>query len=203
MAEYKNNSFKAREKEEKTATVTVSKVVKGAVVTKKPGIGQKIKNTFISDDINNIKQYIICDVIVPSLKEMIITSIDMALNGGKRKTTATKNNAFASPIQVAYNSMFSGGLGKVTNAVTGSSSIGWNGDDILLASRGDAEEVLNQMQALIDVYKVVSVSQLYDLIGEVAPYTANKFGWTNIRNATVIHTKYGWKLNLPRPMALD
>ena len=76
-------------------------------------------------------------------------------------------------------------------------------DDITIASRGEAEEVLDQMGELIDRYGVVTVADLYDMIREPAPYTANRYGWTTIRSAEVIRVRDGYMLKLLPPKPID
>ena len=50
---------------------------------------------------------------------------------------------------------------------------------------------------------VVTVADLYDLADLTQPYTANRYGWTNLRNATTQRVRDGYILKLPRPMPID
>ena len=79
---------------------------------------------------------------------------------------------------------------------------GYSHDDIVLETRGEAEEVLSRMDELIDTYGVVSVADLYDLIGKSCEYTDNKYGWTNIRNAEPIRVRDGYMLKLPKALPI-
>ena len=54
------------------------------------------------------------------------------------------------------------------------------------------------MNELIDTYDVVSVADLYDLVGKSCNYTDNKYGWTNIRNAEPIRVRDGYLLKMPK-----
>ena len=76
-------------------------------------------------------------------------------------------------------------------------------DEIILRTRGDAENVLSEMDEYIDKYKYVTVLDLYDMLGRTAPYTADRYGWTDIRNAYARRVRDGYKLELPRPLPLD
>ena len=71
------------------------------------------------------------------------------------------------------------------------------------ASRSDAEDVLDQMDAMLEKYKRVSVLDLYDMIDVTAPFTSEKYGWTNLRDAKIIPTKGAYKLKLPKATPLD
>ena len=74
---------------------------------------------------------------------------------------------------------------------------------IILESRGEAEDVLERMDELIATYQVVSVADFYDLVGVSGNYTDNKYGWTDIRNASVIHVRDGYMIKLPKALPLN
>ena len=59
------------------------------------------------------------------------------------------------------------------------------------------------MDELIDTYSMVSVADLYDLIGVTGNYTDNKYGWTNIRNAEVVRVREGYLLKLPKALPIN
>ena len=80
---------------------------------------------------------------------------------------------------------------------------GYSYDDVILDTRGEAEEVLTRMDELIETYGVVSVADLYDLVGVTCNYTDNKYGWTNIRNAEPIRVRKGYMLKLPKAIPIE
>ena len=55
------------------------------------------------------------------------------------------------------------------------------------------------MDELIDTYGIVSVPDIYDLVGISGNYTDNKYGWTNLRNAEPVRVGDGYMLKLPKP----
>lgn len=60
------------------------------------------------------------------------------------------------------------------------------------------------MDELIDMYGVVSVADLYDLVGITGNYTDNKYGWTNIRNAEPVRAMGGgYMLKLPKALPIN
>ena len=73
----------------------------------------------------------------------------------------------------------------------------------MLETRGEAEDVLSRMDELIDTYGVVSVADLYDLVGISCNYTDNKYGWTNLRNAEPVRVRDGYMLKLPKALPID
>lgn len=73
-----------------------------------------------------------------------------------------------------------------------------------LKTRGEAEEVLSQMEAMLDRYKLVRVADLYDMAGITHDYTDNDYGWTNLRSADIVRTRDGWyMIRLPRAVPID
>lgn len=59
------------------------------------------------------------------------------------------------------------------------------------------------MQDLIDTYGMVSVADLYDLVGINGSYTDNKYGWTHLRSADVQRVRDGYLLKLPKALPFD
>ena len=200
MEQYKSNSHKSKT-EARNNEKRVEKVVKGKVKTKhKKGIS-KISDMFISEDMANVKSYIFMDVLVPAMKkaisDIVTDGIDRILYGetgrsGKRRTNSS---------YVSYSSYSRKDDRRNDRGVR--TRNGYSLDDIILETRGEAEEVLSRMDELIDAYGEASVADLYDLIGVNCNYTDNKYGWTNIRNAEVIRVRDGYMLKMPRVLPLD
>ena len=58
------------------------------------------------------------------------------------------------------------------------------------------------MDELIDTYGIVSVADLFDLVGITGNYTDNKYGWKNISNAKAIRVWDGYILSLPKAIPI-
>lgn len=69
MEDYKSNSDKARQ--EQQSEKKVEAVITGAAKTRKKGEMQKFADVFIAEDANNVKSYILMEVIVPAVKKAI------------------------------------------------------------------------------------------------------------------------------------
>lgn len=199
--EYKSNSHKFRDSQPPALTEKkkVEKVVRGKVRTKpKSGIS-KISEVFISEDAANVKSYIVMDVLVPAVKkaisDIVRDGIDMILYGELRGRKSSTNSSYVSYRDYSR----SDDRDRFRESRT---RTGYNHDDIVLETRGEAEEVLSRMDELIDTYGVVSVADLYDLIGKSCEYTDNKYGWTNIRNAEPIRVRDGYMLKLPKALPI-
>lgn len=196
MENYQSNSFKSKELEAKQPEKKLTKVA-NAKLKKKSEI-QKIAETFVAEDLNKVKNAVLMDVIVPAVKKVIsdivTNGIDMLLYG------EVKNNKATTTSKIGYNSMYNS-QNQANAARVARSSYIYN--DIILSSRGEAEEVLNQMNEIIGTYGVVSVADLCEIVGVTGEFTDNKYGWSDIRDAYVERSKDGYMLKLPRALPIS
>lgn len=198
MSEYKSNSHRSKETERAEREVKkVERVVNGKVKSKKKN---KFADTFISEDAASVKEYIIFDVLIPAAKnaisDMVTTGIQMMLYGEVRGTSKTKGS------KVSYSKYYDDRRDRDYDRRSRTRA-GYDYDEIILESRAEAEEVLNSMDELLERYGLVSVADLYDLVGITGNYTDNKYGWTNLRHASVQRLRDGYLLKLPRAIPLD
>ena len=197
MEEYKSNSHKSKELTKNEPTKKVVKPIAKATTKKK----NKLAETFISEDASNIKSYILMDVLVPAIKKAVIDivtdGISMLFYGD---TSHGNRRSSTSASYVSYN-RYSDRDRKDDRTSYGRSRYSY--DDIILQSRGEAEEVLDRMSEMIDTYGIVSVADMYDLVGIATNYTDNKCGWTNLRNAEPIRVSNGYMLKLPKAGPID
>lgn len=200
---YPSNAHKNEKKELKPSQdeKKIEKAISGTATVKKKGVAKKFSDVFISEDAHNVGEYVLTDVIVPFTKklisEAITTAIDILLYGDKGRG---KGSSIASRYGYRdYGKAYDRDRRDITPSRNRS---GYNYDDIYLESRGEAEEVLTRMDELIDQYGVVSVGDLYDLVGVTGAYTDNNYGWTDLRTASVVRTRDGYMIKLPRALAL-
>lgn len=75
-------------------------------------------------------------------------------------------------------------------------------DDVVLATRTEAESVLSRMYDLIERYNMVTVAEFYSLVGISAEFTDENWGWRDLRSANIQHIRDGFRINLPKPEEL-
>lgn len=197
-----DNSHKGRsEKKEVPAQEEkrAEKVVRGKVKTKKNEV-RKLTDIFISEDVSNVKNYILMDVIVPAVKkaiyDLVVGTLDMSLYGGRgngKRPTSDK---------VSYRDYNGISYRDDRSYNRTQTNTGYSYDDIVLETRGEAEAVLSRMDELMETYGIVRVADLYDLVGITGEYTDNNYGWTNIRNADVVRVRDGYKIKMPRALPI-
>lgn len=195
-----SNSHRSRE-QAKVPEKRVEKVIKGTVKTKKKSEMSKFKDVFIAEDAKNVKSYIVMDVLIPAAKkavsDIVTNGIDMILYG---ETGRTKKRTASSGI--SYRDYYSRKDDRDYRSTTRTRT-GYNYDDIVLETRGEAEEVLTRMDEIMELYSLVTVADLHDLVGITGNYTDQKYGWTNIRNAEAVRVRDGYMLKLPKALPIN
>lgn len=204
MQDYTPNSHRFKEEQKKPIEEKkdVQKVVKGKAHIKKKSATQSAIDNFIAEDLTNIKTYLVSDVIIPTIKNTIwdafTNTLDMILFKGEGRSR--RNGSSRAPY-ISYNKVSD--RGRDNRSSNEPRRNRYNFDSIGFDSKSDAEEVLRQMDALLDEYKLVTVADLYDLVGETGEYTDQKYGWTNLRNAHTVRVRDGYVLDLPKPLPID
>lgn len=195
----------------------ITSVVTGKVVKKKAGIGKRFAETFLSDQIGNVGDYVVQDVVIPTIKGMIMDivsgigdtiadSLEMALFGtasGRRRRT---RNGYGRKEIIDYGSISSYGGRRYGSTerradphTRASSSI----DEIILESGDDAERVISDLVEIVDTYGFATVADLYSLVGWEPNHTDEKWGWTSYGGFSKSRVRDGYMLKVPRPKAID
>ena len=162
---------------------------------------RKLRDVFISEDVKSVKSYILMDVLVPAIKDAIEDIVTNGIRMVLRGETSARKSSSAS--KISYNRIYDSKINNDRFARDSSPSIRYSYDDIVLESRGEAEDVITRMEEIIEEYGFVRVADLYDLVGITGDYTDNKYGWTSIRSAEPVRVRNGYMLRLPRAVPLN
>lgn len=202
MEDYKANSHRSKEEQANLPAEKkkIDPVVKGTVKKKKNGV-RKLTDSFVSEDIRNVKSYIVMDVLIPAAKkaisDMVTNGIDMILYGESGKTKTRRNSDY-----VSYNRYYDRRDDRRYSGTRTRSMFDY--DDLVFETRGEAESVLNGMDEILDTYQVVSVLDFYDLAGvDNDNSQSQKYGWTNIRSARVERVRDGYVIRMPKALPID
>lgn len=198
---YKPNSHlsKNKEKETEVKKEKLEKIVTGKVKAKK-------KNTFLSlflsEDVTDVKSYIINEVLIPTTKraisDIVTNGIDMLLG-----FDTTKKRGKTNASRVSYRDYYDRDDRGRDNDRSRARTTGYSYDDIILESIREAEMVLDKLDEILEIYGLVSVADLYDIVGVTGNYTDNKYGWTDLRSATYSRVRDGYILKMPRAIPLN
>lgn len=202
MENYKPNSHKSKEENKALPDERekLEKVIKGTAKIKKNEM-RKLRDVFISEDVKSVKSYILMDVLVPAIKDAIEDIVTNGIRMVLRGETSARKSSSAS--KISYNRIYDSKINNDRFARDSSPSIRYSYDDIVLESRGEAEDVITRMEEIIEEYGFVRVADLYDLVGITGDYTDNKYGWTSIRSAEPVRVRNGYMLRLPRAIPLN
>lgn len=195
MENYPSNSHKAREE---VAEKKVEKVVSGKTSTKKKSGIRKLSDTFLSEDVSNVKSYIFSEVLLPAAKKLVS---DIVTNGTNMLLYGEIKNKKGNSSKVSYSRYYDDRSRDYRSPVVRNN---FDYDEIIFETRGDAEAVLDAMYDILNQYKVVSVAELYDLASITTHnYTCNNYGWIDLRESSVVRVRDGYILKLPRALAID
>jgi hypothetical protein len=196
--EYGGNTDKS--KEVKKPEKQIEKVVTGEVSQKPKGIGRKFKDIFLGGDLKNSARYIAGDILLPSFRNLLW---DMISKGSERlifgESRYTRRPPEYRPT-VSYNNPIRRDPRSTPflpdqphpNRVMKRES-----NDLVLASKEDAERIVEQLIDILDQYEVVSWADLCALVGWPASPIDNKWGWTYLTNTEIRQTRNGYLIDLP------
>lgn len=200
MEDYKPNSNRYKEQQSsELREKRVEKVISGQARQKKKSEMQKLANIFTSEDTKSVKYYIFTDVIVPGVKDLIVDAGKRALEMIFYGESSSRKKDRSS--RVSYRSYYD----NDRRTMASGRATAFDYDDVIFDTRGDAEAVLDAMYAILEQYRFVSIGDLYDLADiPTHNYTANKYGWTDLRGSSVVRTRDGgYTIKFTRAYPLD
>lgn len=181
---------------------------KGRISKLKKSPGQKFLETFVHEDVKDVKGYIFTEVLIPAIKDTFAAIIhgttDMLLYGESRRYDRGKDRTSYSKISYGGTSYGSFDRDKRRrerehpqddNPVTL--------EDIVFERREEAQECLDRMMDYIDVYGPVSVADFYSMVGEAGQFTDCEYGWSDLRMARVQRIRDGYIIKFPRPYPIN
>lgn len=187
MADYPSNSYRSKmEGQEDKTRDKREKIISGTARKKSP----TFFDVFFTEDLKTIGDNMMSEVIVPKIKETLDDMVHSFLypNGEKRRSNSAGNTNYT---KFSRN-------GVVIETQKPKTLASSDYQEIELDSRAEAEDVLSCLLDILDDYEVVSVADLYELVG-IAPTAANfKYGWDNLHAARIEKTGRGFALRMPR-----
>lgn len=200
MEDYKSNSNRAKEQSPDLPQRRADKVITGTARQRRKNGLDKLGSIFIANDVKDVKNYILQDVLIPTIKRAFY---DIVCNGtgmliGERNPSRGGGQAN----KVSYRAYYDRQDDRRNNNANSRAKSNYSYNDLVFNNRGDAEVVLERMYELLDHFETVSVADLFDLAGESCNYTDNKYGWTNLDDARVQSVREGYIIQLPRATTL-
>lgn len=148
---------------------------------------------------------VIADAIVPTLKDALVSIVTNGINiliyGDSGNSSSSRPISSISYGRTNYSRISTDR--KTGGRPNTQSRSRQNFDDLMFESRGEAQIVLDELRNVIQTYGVVTVLDAYDLCGQDAPYTSEKYGWMNLDNAYIERNRQGYVIRFPRAVPID
>lgn len=206
-SETHKNSQRNTEETDKKEKKDIRQVATAKV--RKQGLLKRFGKSIIEDGIETAKERALNEIVVPGIKSLLFDTVtdilDSMLFGGteggprgsQRRSESRRRNDRTSYSDY-YNRRSNGG-----HRAYESEGRSYEPDDVILNTRADAREVLEELDFIIRKYGQASVADLYDLVGITGVWTDNQYGWTSLRSATIRPIRDGFMLVMPRTHLLD
>lgn len=185
----------------------IKRVTSNEPKRRKRPLRKQFSETFVKGDMKMAAQYVVFDVLIPAAQEMIAEAGTQGLQrlifGESRRRGSTPPTSGPTGY-VNYNARYS--MSRQTGPqriMSRQARVRHDFDEIVLDSRGEAEEVIDRLFEVVSRYGAASVSDLYELVGISSTHTDNKWGWTDLRGAGVTRVRSGYLLDLPDPQPLE
>jgi hypothetical protein len=213
MDEFPSNSKNligtGREEKKPKKEKDIQKVVTGEVMQRKTPLGRKFKNVLFGGEFKGATRYIAMDVLLPAFRNMVVDATTKGIErvvfgeSSMRRTYRQEPRSrysYNSPVE-RYGSRPRAMLPDQPPHISQSrrrQDVG----EIILASKADAEAVLEEMMDVINDYDVVSVADLNACLGRPSSYVDNNWGWTILKPVDIRQIREGFLLDLPPAEAI-
>ena len=216
-SEFPSNSQGLRARRgEPPAPKQVKQVTVGAANRRKKSLSKRFAEHFGGGSLRNAGPVVLFEILIPAAKDMIVEAGKAALDGvvyGEDHVSRRRSSRFGSDRGdrsfIDYQRRYAptGGRREREEPRHQMSRRGramHDFDDIILDSKAEAEEVIDQLFELVSKYEVATVADLYKMVGVESQFTDQKWGWTDIRGAGASRVRGGgYLLDLPRPEHLS
>jgi hypothetical protein len=217
MDDYPSNSHKSRElRAEKSRAPEVEakkieKAIEGNVIRRKRSLGRKFADTFTGANARTALTFVVFDVLIPDFRQTVVDAVSQGaeqLIMGETRSASRRTGTRRGETYTHY----ARGIGGRKDPRDSPATAGdprrrarakMSFDDIIIGTRHEAEDIISRLFELVERYEMVTVAELYEMVGEDAEYTDRKYGWTDMRGSMVDRTRDGYLLNLPKPELLD
>ncbi len=219
------NSFKSREKKAAQAKTTeVSEkpkkkvAVTGNVKRKKKSEFQKFKENMLGDGDKSLKNYVVDDIILPTVQRMFVDVVDSfsdaVMDGlqmslfGEVMGSRSRGGRRRSRSRMDYRGISErrSGVGRDdfrSPRRRMESRSDYDFEELTFEKRSDAQAVLEDMIEEVETSGLVTVGDLYEFAGMVPESTDYNYCWTSLRNARVVTDRDGFRLSLPYVKPVD
>ncbi len=201
-----NSHTKKNEVSSDTSTKKTRQIAQGKV--RKQGLIRKFTRYIIEDTVESARERTLADIVIPGIKTLLFDTatevLDLMLFGGTGDTIRSSRRRSDSRREgrTSY-SRFYDERGRKSSQRESYRDLPNDPDDIILNTRREAQNALEELDYMIHKYGQASIADYYDIVGITSEFTDNKYGWTSLRGASIRPIRDGFLIVLPRTQVLD
>ena len=183
-------------------TKTTPPNIRGDVKVKKKNGILKFAEAFLTEDVSDVRGYIVMDVVIPTIKKIAEEIFHIILYGAADSGSSRRSSGRAS-----YQNYYDRRGSFSSRSESNSSRVYVMDYDYIFEFEDDAVNLIKFMRNTIQEQGLVRWSEVNEHLGQTGPWTDRNFGWKDLRGWEIIDTrKTGegrYVLKLPKPFPVD
>ena len=208
----KGNSHSSKEKTIISEKEKVRRVVnKSDIVSTHKSLGEKFVDTFCNETVEDVKSWLVTDVVVPGIKNTILDMLGMMFFGGGDYSRGRRDRGYDRE-RVSYNSYYSSSRDRGRHDRRDRRDDRDDGPkrdgkvdyrNIIFRDGRAAKDLVDEMHRRIDDYNQVSIAEMFDMMEITGKYTDNNWGWTRKSDIGIRRVSSGYLIDVAEAEALD
>jgi hypothetical protein len=187
----------------------IEKIISGEATVRKPSGLKRFRSSFIAGDASSVGEHVFWNLAVPAARDALSETLSAIIHGmiyGERPSrgsggTGAPATGPGSTSKMNYSSMSSGVA--LSPAASHDVPKRINPNEIYVRTHAEADAIIAKMFDVLERFKVVSLADLYMMIGHSPNQIDYKWGWKNLDSADVRRDRHGVRLVLPNPQDLN
>jgi hypothetical protein len=195
--DFPSNANKEKDQPKKKPEKVVEKIVVGEVIQHKKTLNERFKEVFLGGEFKSSVRYIGAEVLLPALRNMVVDATTKGIERVIYGEAAPRRRQERPGPRVSYNSPFDRPVRPQQPPTYAPRGRRQQISNIILASRAEAELVVERLGDIINQFDVATVADLHDLVGLPTTYVDNKWGWTSLTYVDIRQVREGYLIDLP------